>query len=544
MFADDTSLFAEHDQEELNRIFEKLEWFQGQSGLQINYDKTVIYRIGSVKDAAAKLYTQKNLAWVNEGVKVLGIFIAGNDEGLLKENFEPLINKTAQILNQWRQRDLTLMGKITIINTLIASLFIHKFTVLPQMPTCYLKRIYNLFSNFIWNHAKPKIALRTLQLNKAEGGLGLANLEIRDQAIKTTWIQMLASDPKSADLAFCNFSPYLWENIFKCNLSPQHTKFVIDKSENPFWFDVLTAWNEYREKKDVNCAFNQTVWYNSNILIGDQPCFILESFKAGLFWISQLYEDKRLISIRKAYEKYKLSFMQFYGLVTAIPQVWRTQLQSDLKPNSSVYSQSLTEKYLAKKVYRELNTSNVAYGNKLVQWSTDPQTPVSIGDFKKQFRDIYSITNIPKFRGFYYRLLHRSLVLNTHLFRWGIKENNLCSFCQKGEESIVHLFVECEEVRYLWHDVFLWLERTFSYTPTWDRESLLWNNPPNNEFPAVRFILLTTQQYVYRQRCRGESLLFHNLKAEIISLRNVEKYLAVKNDKLSVYEKKWSVKIT
>ena len=67
MFADDTSLFSEFDQNQLNNIMDKLEWFNEQSGLLINYDKTVLYRIGSIADAEAKLYTQKQLAWVDEG---------------------------------------------------------------------------------------------------------------------------------------------------------------------------------------------------------------------------------------------------------------------------------------------------------------------------------------------------------------------------------------------------------------------------------------------------------------------------------------------
>ena len=61
-YADDTGAFTEGTQEAVNELYQQIEFFQGQSGLLINYDKTSIYRLGSLKNSQAKLYTTRKIA--------------------------------------------------------------------------------------------------------------------------------------------------------------------------------------------------------------------------------------------------------------------------------------------------------------------------------------------------------------------------------------------------------------------------------------------------------------------------------------------------
>ena len=61
------------------------------------------------------------------------------------------IKKMANILNIWKQRDLTTLGKITIIKSLV----IPKFTLIAGSITLpdenIIKTINTLLYNFIWN---------------------------------------------------------------------------------------------------------------------------------------------------------------------------------------------------------------------------------------------------------------------------------------------------------------------------------------------------------------------------------------------------------
>ena len=74
-FADDTWFSLIFDQENLNTVLKTLNDFQNISGLKINYDKTELLRIGSLKNSNARLYTQRQLKWTNETVKLLGVHL-------------------------------------------------------------------------------------------------------------------------------------------------------------------------------------------------------------------------------------------------------------------------------------------------------------------------------------------------------------------------------------------------------------------------------------------------------------------------------------
>ena len=89
--------------------------FEQNSGLKLNYDKSLIYRIGSLKDTDAMLYTTKTLAWTNEPFKVLGIEVSGSRNELIDLNYKDMYDKVETTLNAWQNRDLSLFGKTLII---------------------------------------------------------------------------------------------------------------------------------------------------------------------------------------------------------------------------------------------------------------------------------------------------------------------------------------------------------------------------------------------------------------------------------------------
>ena len=58
-FADDTTLFLSYDQKTLEAVIKTFAEIAKSIGLTINYDKTVIYRIGSLANTNTKIYTTK-----------------------------------------------------------------------------------------------------------------------------------------------------------------------------------------------------------------------------------------------------------------------------------------------------------------------------------------------------------------------------------------------------------------------------------------------------------------------------------------------------
>ena len=70
-----------------------------------------------------EIYNEK-FHWSEGPVNVLGIWIAKKDLEMEKINLDPLFAKAEAIISSWKPRDLSLLGSVTVSNSLISSLFV------------------------------------------------------------------------------------------------------------------------------------------------------------------------------------------------------------------------------------------------------------------------------------------------------------------------------------------------------------------------------------------------------------------------------------
>ena len=530
-FADDTSAFGHATQQTIDALFDTLDQFHFHSGLLINYEKTVLYRISSLENLP-ELYTQKQVSWVTEDVRVLGIDILNSPQ----QNYQPIIDRIKIILKQWAHRDLSLYGKITVINTLAASLFVHKMQVLPKIPEDIVHQAESLFKHFIWNGRKNKVPIETLMKKKSEGGVNLVDLNRRDDALKIGWIQILEQDKKCAELAFHLFSPILKQNIFRCNL---HEGDVRDlKISSPFWRDMLIAWCKYNFKR-TTCPEGQTIWYNSHIKIGEQVVLYEKPYQCGLLWVSQLYENNRLIGIRTAQEKYKLNFVEYQGVIAALPKEWRKYLVTDECENNTCYDADINRHALTKHAYAHLPTRKSTSAPE-VKWLKNFEHYFIQEDVSKQFNNINAVSNNPKLRSFQYRLLHGALITNIHLQHWMNAVTSACSFCGEERETIQHLLYDCKYSQTIWHSISELATHYCSRVLNFSYENVFFNSVCQMKTCVVNAICLISKQYLYRTRCLGQLPQANELKLVVKKTESIEKYIAIKNSKVRTHNKKWN----
>ena len=62
-----------------------------------------------------------NLKWANSKVRALGVWFCINYEESKQLNYEEKVHKVGEILNDWENKRLTLIGKIAVIKALAAS---------------------------------------------------------------------------------------------------------------------------------------------------------------------------------------------------------------------------------------------------------------------------------------------------------------------------------------------------------------------------------------------------------------------------------------
>ena len=216
-----------------------------------------MYRVGSLHNSKAVHYKQKQLLWEDEKINVLGVFVTNDTRKLLQLNYSDLIyQKVPSILALWARRNLSLFGKVLIVNTLVASLFVYEMTVLLLMPKEYITKLNQCFTNFLWNDRKLKIKIIEL-----------------DSMIKKCAM---------------SFFGEIKMNIWKCNLKPADAQKCFKEG---FWRDVLFAWVHYNyAKPEAKEEFQmQWLWYNSHIQIGKKPTFLQKAYSAGLETVEQLF---------------------------------------------------------------------------------------------------------------------------------------------------------------------------------------------------------------------------------------------------------------
>ena len=298
-YADDADLYLLHKQSNLDNVFIALETFRTMSGFALNYDKTSILRIGSLKDSESVLTTQRSVSWTNEPINVLGIWVSPDLDVCINKNYTEIVTKAVAVLKQWKNKTLSLIGKILVVNTLIMSLFVYRMTALPFMMKSLEKQLKQEIISFIWNGARPKISYETLTQRKENGGMGLIDIGRKNKALKISWIQILSQENKLSNMVYENNVPHLKELIWECNLSPSDIELIID---DPFWAEVLKAWNELKIKEEQQQSGKKIViWLNSNIVIRGKPVFWKHTFQRGLINVNQLYANGQVKSALKIY---------------------------------------------------------------------------------------------------------------------------------------------------------------------------------------------------------------------------------------------------
>ena len=161
------------------------------------------------------------------------------------------------------------MGKVMLVNTLIASLFVYKMTVIPRMPENVLLSIKQKILSFIWSGGVSKIQYNMLVQKKCDGGLGLTDLKTKDKALKLTWIQILHNEPELRRIVEYNTVPVMGKNIWMCNLLPKEVALFV---KDTFWKEVFEAWFEFLKKEDhVSRRTNDIIWMNSDIKVKKEP---------------------------------------------------------------------------------------------------------------------------------------------------------------------------------------------------------------------------------------------------------------------------------
>ena len=189
-YADDLWTCTKANQKSFDALLKIFKKFEDVAGLGVNYDKTEILRIGSIRKSDAKLYSQLPIQWSTH-IKILGIHITADRTEMVDMNYSKIIEKMRKTLAPWCMRSLTLIGKVLVCNSLVISQAIYNILAISLPSEKRLKEIKKIINEFLWEGKPARIAHRTLNKEYVSGGLKLVDIYAKMIAIKSKWVQKI-----------------------------------------------------------------------------------------------------------------------------------------------------------------------------------------------------------------------------------------------------------------------------------------------------------------------------------------------------------------
>ena len=78
-------------------------------------------------------------------------------------------------------------------------------------------------------------------------------------------------------------------------------------------------------------------------------------------------------------------------------------------------------------------------------------------DWKFVYQAPFKYIKLTKLITFQFKLLHRRLATNDFLKKIGLKQSDICTFCELEIESLIHLFWSCSVTSSFWRDFKGWI---------------------------------------------------------------------------------------
>ena len=553
--ADDTSIFIK-DHQSLPIILDLLHKFQQVSGLKTNIDKTQAFLIGK----HMRFKDTYNLKWNTGPIKLLGISICNTEQENFTYNFEHKIKQINSLLNIWKQRRLSIKGKITIINSLAASLLVYPCTCL-ETPEKVVVQTNKLFLDFLWDNGSSKISKSTIIKPITEGGLKMIDFETKVNSLKLSWILRALTNPESTwnliISEMLNKIPF--DYILRCRSNCTHLLSKIPA----FYRNIYKTWLAFQFPTPINKSniMQENLWLNKYITIENKPIIWVKWLEKGILFIDDLLEPNgQFLSQTQLKLKYNIScnFIEHLQIRQAIPIAWREKLttstdnttldqrqhlplfiQIDDKPHNFV---KLSSKFLYWTLIRNItykHTPNCirrweeTYNINPICWPQIFQIPF------QSCRDTY-------LQSFQYRIIHRILPCNNWLYKLKVIDTKVCTFqyCTDTNspiDNIRHYFLECPPANQFWNSFVTWWN-TLNYLklcPLVEENILLGFMGNTFEDTALNFCLILGKYFIYNCKRNQSDIFFINYLRTLKSKLIIEEEIHTRNLTLKKFDLTW-----
>ena len=454
-----------------------------------------------------------------------------------------------RVLDMWSQRDLSVIGKITILKSLAFSKVIYQCGVLA-IPENYVKLLNDIAYGFIWNKKPDKIKRKTLISDYENGGLKMIDIGSFIKAQKAMWVKRIITQDQASWKALPDFflQKLLGNNTFKCNMDCT----IRPEYFPEFYWEILKYWFEVKElatKQDnVFDIRRECLWLNKNIKINEKEVRWKTWEDKGINILHDILTEKGTFLTSEQIEaKYnvKCNTLKYNVLKDVIPSTWRRKLKTMNVPEQAI---SFNEEI-------HLNINKVAKGirkitNRDLYWllvqnlqvkpiiveSTGKKFNIAEEEWKIIFKTMLIIKDT-KIRTFQYKILYNIIPCNLYLYKINRNNSDKCEQCQEIDD-LGHYFYECQSTKTFWNSFTKWWQTMTNEHIIIDKKTCLFGtlDIKNNTLNAC---IILAKWHIYKMKLNQSQTFFYKYLCELKYFLIIEKTIALRNNRLSNFQQTW-----
>ena len=544
-FADDTCLYliGSNSLENVVKVFED---FYRYAGLKLNVDKTEVIWLGK-NNRFGKIC---NINITSKPIKVLGIWLSKDADEVLNLNFEERIDKLNILLNAWKQRNLTIKGKIIILKSKALPLITYATNFL-YVPNYVVDAIDKLIYSFVWK-SKHHVKKSTLIEKPSKGGLKMPDTTSVIKANKLNFIKrMLNMESNSNITAGSILRTNDVENFLK---HKNNTKFLHPMPQ--FYKQLIEMWySVYNiEPLTKHEVLNELIWSNEKILMGNKPIHNKEWVEAGISRIGDLLKGSSFMTLEHLQDSYNVSCDQLFynGLRSAIPQQWVDIIKAgDNLSSAPIEKHTLTVKLNNKNVELMKATCRQFYWSEVTKLT---QRPTCYYKWESQYYYAsfdwdeinvipYKCTSETYLQSLQYKIIHRYFPCKHNLHIWNIEECDTCNYCNQVD-TLGHYFAECVTVCTFWKYLKTWFSHAFKFCINFTPLDILLGIPNHSNSTAIdilNFVILYAKFYIYSCKRNAIPIDLYSFQVKLKTRMVVEEHRCSMFNKQEEFQNKRSL---
>jgi hypothetical protein len=545
-FADDTTMLLNGDKESYEELFSELNTFEKISGLKINYDKTCNVWLGNQTKSDVKYMEHLKMSWNPLQYKILGLWYTSDLSRMAELNLMDKFNETKKLFNTWMKRTSTPIGRVAILKSLILSKLIYLWIMLPNPPDDLIKQLQLQCYKFIWDDKKDKIRRSTAVHTIQNGGIGIPQLDTYIKSLKLTWLKKCCNPNYHA-----KWKSILLDN-YPVDLISHYGPRVLHNMNmsNRFWKDVFSSYVEYYNKVIINSgdeALSEPLFQNDKFKIDGQIIDLDTWSDAGIYLVKDLLqEDKIFLSAEDFENKFriKVPILTYYGCISAVKKYLKTTgifLENNMNSshNNNKAYRILLQACKGTKTFYDIILGQPSLPVPCKKWESCLNIEI---DWLTIFYETKQIKEV-KLKWFQMKIGYRILVTNSILNRMRVMDSNMCTFCNREKDTILHYLWDCAHVQLFWKDFVKCLQ---DHCMNCDRLVLnpalvlFGNDNKSKTDVGFRHILLVAKFFIYKCRIRKIKPSVAQFLIELSLSYKIEQYQCKLNMNPECFTQKWA----